>query len=98
MYVHTSIMPCICLNLVKRVRVGREFLATEAGQKHFKTSRDIFGDSSPDIWTPSVCQTPKSNCTVEIFHIASEGYDEGQVTHSERISALLHLRSKGNVC
>jgi len=69
----------------------RDFLDSEAGVKHYATVKDIFGEQHPNVavFTPSVCK--ERNCTVEIFHIAELGYDEGKV---EELVELLGIPAK----
>ena len=65
-------------------------LTTAEGQKHFETAEDLFADSyTRDEWYPKICDT--QNCTVQIFHIAKRGYDEGAV---EKMVEMMGLPAK----
>lgn len=73
---------------------GREVLATPEGQAYFSADKQIgqvWSVAPENIWTPAHCKAEGVTCDALILHIASEGYDEGQV--EEKVE-LLELRAR----
>ena len=54
-------------------------LNTRDGQQHFKTAQELLSDPFMKFeeWSPTLCKT--QNCSAQILHIASKGFDEGAV-------------------